>query len=282
MSRFVRPIAGFIFGLAILGLPACRKASTQIASQDDSPHMRAEAEDKQTEDTRKRRSEANLRQITLALSDYALERRHLLPAAICDRKSGRPLLSWRVALLPRIGQEDLYKQFKLDESWDGPNNKKLLEKMPNVYAPPGAESRGVLTCYRGLTAAEGSPHRTAWETLVDKEAPLGFWGGRFPPGERFDGTSNTIFVVETSEMVEWTKPGELDYDAKKPLPKLGGVFKDGFHVGLMDGAVLFFSSRMDDATLRGFITTNGREPGDITKLHHEGLIQFPLPWKGEP
>src|SRR5262249_37177626 len=153
-----------------------------------------------------------------------------------------------------------------DEPWDGPNNKKLLEKMPKVYAPPGADPGGTRTCYRGLAAAPGSPVRTAWATLSDKEAPLDFWGGPFPPGDLFDGSSGTIAVVETAEAVEWTKPGELAYDARKPLPKLGGLFKDGFHVGMMDGAVLFFSSRIDEATLRGFITANGREPVDVGAL----------------
>ena len=63
--------------------------------------------------------------------------------AICDPKTGRALLSWRVAVLPFIEQEPLYKQFKLDEPWDSPHNARLLEKMPRDFvirdasAPPG-------------------------------------------------------------------------------------------------------------------------------------------------
>ncbi len=53
-------------------------------------------------------------------------------AAILD-KNGKPLLSWRVALLPYIEQDALYRQFKLDEPWDSEHNKKLIAQMPKIY-----------------------------------------------------------------------------------------------------------------------------------------------------
>lgn len=276
-TRIASPVAALVLGLASLALPACRKPSPTAEPPDDgSKAAQAEAH-KQAEEARKRQSAANLRVIALSLFDYAVERRHCLPAALCDKKTGQPLLSWRVVLLPHIGEEALYKQFNLDEPWDGPNNKKLLKGMPKAYAPPGAVLGRDMTCYRGLTVTESSPVRTAWATLADKEAPLGFWGGPFPVGgDLFDGASGTISVVETAELVEWTKPGELAYDAKKPLPKLGGLFNDGFHVGMMDGSVLFFSGRIDEATLRAFITANGREPVDVGDLLNKDLIRFPF------
>ena len=49
--------------------------------------------------------------------------------AICDA-SGKPLLSWRVAILPGLEQGNLYKQFRLDEPWDSPHNLTLLPLMP--------------------------------------------------------------------------------------------------------------------------------------------------------
>src|SRR5262249_55645747 len=62
-------------------------------------------------------------------------RGNLPPVAIADRK-GKPLLSWRVALLPYLGEWDLYRKFKLDEPWDSPHNKALLPLMPEIYACP--------------------------------------------------------------------------------------------------------------------------------------------------
>ena len=78
----------------------------------------------------------NLRSIALALNSYASVYYRLPPPAI--RKDGSPLLSWRVAILPYLGKEDLYKEFHLDEPWDSPNNLKLLEYMPKVYQTAGA------------------------------------------------------------------------------------------------------------------------------------------------
>ena len=64
------------------------------------------------------------------------------PAASVD-KQGKPLLSWRVAILPYLEQQELYNKFKLDEPWDSPrNNKELIQYMPNARClmnGPGTE-----------------------------------------------------------------------------------------------------------------------------------------------
>jgi len=48
----------------------------------------------------------------------------------------RQSLSWRVAILPYIEQAALYREFHLDEPWDGEHNKKLIARFPNVYGCP--------------------------------------------------------------------------------------------------------------------------------------------------
>ena len=49
---------------------------------------------------------------------------------------GLPKLSWRVALLPYLDQNDLYKEFRQDEPWDSPHNKALIDRMPAVFQTP--------------------------------------------------------------------------------------------------------------------------------------------------
>src|SRR5262249_30142494 len=78
------------------------------------------------------RSANNLKQIGLAMHNYHDVNGAFPPAAVCD-KTGKPMLSWRVLILPYIEQDALYKEFKLDEPWDSEHNKKLLAKMPKVY-----------------------------------------------------------------------------------------------------------------------------------------------------
>ena len=77
----------------------------------------------------------NLHRLALGVYRYNDQFNHLPGSAITD-PAGKPLLSWRVALLPHVDQLGLYQEFKLDEAWDGPHNKKLLERMPAIYAPP--------------------------------------------------------------------------------------------------------------------------------------------------
>src|SRR5438552_3335668 len=59
-----------------------------------------------------------------------------LPAAAACGKDGKPLLSWRVEILPFIEYGALYNEFHLDEPWDSPHNIELLPRMPKIYASP--------------------------------------------------------------------------------------------------------------------------------------------------
>src|SRR5437867_12176876 len=68
------------------------------------------------------RSQNSLRQIARALLNYHEENGRLPPAVVYGKDS-QPLYSWRVLLLPYLEDENLYRQFKLDEPWDGPHNK---------------------------------------------------------------------------------------------------------------------------------------------------------------
>jgi hypothetical protein len=94
------------------------------------PSVRADDEPTPAE---KQRDQNNLKQLGLACHNYLSATNHF-PRNITD-KDGKLLLSWRVAILPYIEEEALYKQFKLDEPWDSEQNKKLSEKMPKVFAP---------------------------------------------------------------------------------------------------------------------------------------------------
>ena len=70
-----------------------------------------------------------------------------LPAAAAFDKDGKALLSWRVLLLPYLEQRELYDQFHLDEAWDSPHNKPLIDKMPRVFQCPSGELSKGLTTY---------------------------------------------------------------------------------------------------------------------------------------
>ena len=71
-----------------------------------------------------------------------------------------------------------------------------------------------------------------------------------------DGLSNTLVIVVAGEPVIWTRPDELEFHPKKPLPKHGGHFDDGFHAVLADGSVRFVQKGIDEHVLRTLITAD--------------------------
>jgi hypothetical protein len=191
----------------------------------------------------------NLRQVALAMHNYH-DIHGSFPAAATYSKDGKPLLSWRVAILPFIEQENLYQQFKLDEPWDSTHNKALLKQMPRTYnvSADGAAGKAYATHYQ-VFAGKGS-------------AFDGKRGRRI--GEITDGTSNTIMVIEGAEPVPWTKPEDLPFDPKKPLPKVGGLFPNGFNAAMCDASVRFIKNTIKESKLRALVTRNGGEViGDI-------------------
>ena len=89
------------------------------------------------EEARSSQCAGKLAQIELVLYNYESTSGFLPPAAVTDA-DGKPLLSWRVVLLPMIEEEGLYKQIKLDEPWDSPNNRRFNMPPSNFVCPSPA------------------------------------------------------------------------------------------------------------------------------------------------
>ena len=184
-----------------------------------------------------------MKQIGLAMMEYAAGNGHFPPAYLANQ-NGKPLLSWRVIILPYIGFEALYKQFHLDEPWDSQHNKRLIAQMPTVYKSPnsGVSDQGK-TNYLTVRGPD---------TVFPGKKAIGF-------AEIRDGTSNTIITVEASDAkaVVWTKPDDFEYNPKTPLSGLIGLRPDGFLAGLADGSVRFVWSSIAPRDLKAFFTRNG-------------------------
>lgn len=197
----------------------------------------------------RRTAQNNLRQIGIALHAHH-DANQGVPilgigpkGAMLQNATDKPLLSWRVAMLPYIEQDNLYKQFHLDEPWDSEHNKKLIDKMPKVYSP---------------VVKPGKPGYTHLQMVIGPNAMQ-------PPYVRFpasfpDGLSNTIAVVEAAEPVIWTKPDDVMLPGKewpKDLKKkFGGQFPGGFNVVMWDGSIHFVRDSVSDRTLQSAINPN--------------------------
>ncbi len=86
----------------------------------------------------------NLSEIGEAMIKYHKKYNKFPPAVHFG--GNKRLLSWRVLLLPFLGEGALFDQFKKDEPWDSPNNKPLADQMPDVYKTPDGHGPPK-TCY---------------------------------------------------------------------------------------------------------------------------------------
>ncbi|MDB5308458.1 MAG: hypothetical protein JWO38_2660 [Gemmataceae bacterium] len=192
-------------------------------------------------------AENNMKQILLGVISYS-DANNRMPSNSYD-KDGKPLLSWRVQILPYIEQSNVYQQFKLDEPWDSDNNKPLSQIVVKVFQVPGRPAgQPWETYFRAFVGPKGvKPEHRPW--LVEGESKGPAFPAAFP-----DGTSNTWLVVEAAEAVPWAKPDDLPYDGVLPLPKLGGP--GGVYVaGFGDGSVRTFRrGQIDEQNMRFLIS----------------------------
>jgi hypothetical protein len=175
------------------------------------------------------------------------------PAQANYDANGKPLLSWRVHLLPFLGEPyaKLYGEFRIDEPWDSEHNLKMLQRMPEIYAIPGSKvAKDGRTCY---------------------VRPVGP-GTSCPPDKSIsfrdiaDGTSNTVAVIEVDDEHSdpWTKPADLDYDPENPTKGLGGHLEGAVFSAFCDAAphvhrkLIYDPKRIGD--LRKVFTRADREP----------------------
>lgn len=188
----------------------------------------------------------DLKQLGLAMHNYYSTHSHLPTAATTDAE-GRPLLSWRVQILPYIEEQELYEAFHLDEPWDSEHNRSLIPRMPEVYRVP-------------LSRHQSSDGRANY-VVPGGESTM------FPPQGEItfrditDGISNTIMVAEVDdEHAEiWTKPGAYEIDPKQPARGLGGHFAEVFLSGLGDGSVQAIPLSMTKEMLYALFTRDGGE-----------------------
>jgi hypothetical protein len=201
-------------------------------------------------DANKVRSQTNLGVLARAMTSYHDKLDRLIQAARYG-KDRRPLLSWRVFLLPFLGQIDLFNEFNLDEPWDGPHNRRLLDRMPYVFRSPTDTSLKPTTTYYQVFVGKG--------TLFEDRAGLAVT--RIPKG-----ADKTLLIVEGGQAVPWTKPQDLEYDPARPLPKLGGAFGDGCCAVLLDGKPRWLPRTIDEKALRALISRHQSHTVDLGKL----------------
>ena len=164
---------------------------------------------------------------------------HHLPSSSNRQFTNQPPHSWRVAILPLIGNAKLFNEYHFDQPWDSPQNLEVAKKMPELYRTSASNDETtsfVMLTGDGAFTSHGSPTRLHDIT---------------------DGTSNTIAIVESDHEVPWTKPEDFSCSADGPLPELSSARL----VGMVDGRVRQLPD-LTDGVFRALITRAGGEVVD--------------------
>jgi hypothetical protein len=216
-----------------VGLSAlsCISGSIALMIANGAMHVRQEAE--------RVTMQGNMYFVAHGMRNYASANGGLPPAAVLGR-DGKPILSWRVLLLPYIGSAELYNRFKLDEPWDSAHNRDLIALMPLDYQPP-------------FTERHAPRDKTFFQVIRGPGTPFDRPGLRI---EDLKGDArNTFLIVEAAEPVIWTKPDDIDYNPDGPLPLFGGFMRDGyFRVVMVEKGSTQKISLSDEDAIRTGIT----------------------------
>jgi hypothetical protein len=174
-----------------------------------------------------------VRNITLGMLLYEQEHSTLPPPFSVD-KNGHPLHSWRVLILPHIGQKELYDQIRLDESWDSEHNRQFHEVDVSFYCCPSAE--------------ESRSGRTSYSVVVGEKTA--FHTDRPEPGPK---SLSQMIVVERKKTICWMDPSREPDDNFGPYPinspdgPIGSNHPGGMIYGVRSGSARFIADYCDSA-----------------------------------
>lgn len=198
------------------------------------------------EAARRSNSSNNLRQIGIAIHTYHDTYQELPPAYVTDA-NGKPLYSGLVLLLPFLEQNNVFRQFKLDEAWDSPNNLALSSLVVKAFENPSSPSKAPGHGDYLLVGGPGS----ALDPALKKRSIA----------QITDGTSNTIMAIDTkTPSRSWAEP--RIWDSTQPID---GPNSNVVQYLRCDASVGIFSKRNppDAKTLRALETASGGEINTI-------------------
>ena len=182
-----------------------------------------------------------LKQIGQALHQYH-ERFGSFPPAYVLGPDEKPWHSWRVLLLPFLGEDSLHREYRFDEPWNGEHNRRLSQRVPECYRCP-SDSRASMANFLAIV-----DRRTMWPAHFTVRI-----------SDVTDGTSDTVMLLEALDHdINWLEPRDLT------LPQsLKQVRRDDahgiHHVLLVDGSVRALDLTLNDGIWRSILTPqNGK------------------------
>ncbi|QEG42957.1 DUF1559 family PulG-like putative transporter [Roseimaritima ulvae] len=201
---------------------------------------------------RKQQDASNLVNIAKALNAYAADYGQY-PPPVTNDANGQPMHSWRVLILPYLGQEELYRQYDMEQSWDA--NMNQIYSTPAVYQASAGQGFGFETAYF-LVTGPGTLFPTPTTSLS--------------PEDLVDDPAKTILVVEgkppAATGLNWMEPVDLDIRkmqfaiAGNDGVEIGGQHQRGAVVATVDGRSHFLRDALSPVEIRALLSPAGGEP----------------------
>jgi prepilin-type processing-associated H-X9-DG protein len=215
--------------------------------------------------THRKSCRANLLRIGQALQQYHDEHGSYPPAFLADDK-GVPQHSWRVMILPQLGEHALYRQYHFQEPWDSPHNLAIASRMPAVFRCPADPDAAL-------------QNDTSYMVVVGPRTP-------FPPKGQttkqnqalWDPLAETLLVVEVAGSgVGWTSPNDLQAEqlrlvvnpGRNASKSISSNHPKGVNALFADGQVRWLSDMVPQELLSAALTRDGHEPFDWVQLEAE-------------
>ena len=196
----------------------------------------------------------NLERIASALNAYAADH-GAYPLPIIRDATGRPMHSWRVAILPYLNENQVANAYDYNKPWDSSENMMIASSIPSVYISQSQNRMSGYGCEYHLVIGD--------RTLFPKTGPLN-------PKFVTDEITKTALVVEATSRQNsasiWTQPVELDIQAMtgaigaNPGVEIGSVTAGGAAIATVDGTGHFLDESMAPEIVLAILTASGNEP----------------------
>jgi hypothetical protein len=184
----------------------------------------------------------NFQRITLAMLIYEREHGVLPPAWTVDAE-GKALHSWRVLLLPYLGEEELHGRLRLDEPWDSKHNRQFQEAAPAVYQCPSAQL---------------APGQTTYSVVIGENTAF-----RAKEGRSLEAFGmNLLLVTERQQPICWMDPtlevteavaNGWIYRQGEKGSGLGSLHPGGMNAGYRDASTRFLTETIEASLLQGLL-----------------------------
>ena len=178
-------------------------------------------------------SASNMERLSRALKTWIYDDKQGVNVPLSNHRTSKnqETLSWRVLILPYLGYNELFKKFNLEEPWDSPTNKALVDYIPPEFVSP--ERNDAFTNYQLLVNG-----RALFNTQKRKRRTTD------------DGDKILILAeVDDNLAVPWTSPFDYDVTEDKIDHGVGHLREDGIFVGWMNGSVSLWPTPIDTTHL---------------------------------